>query len=605
MRSPRRIAAIPGGRRGPPESAPSLLASLIGTLEPLVDELACRFAKPLGRTEARELDLWVAKYGGSRAPRLLATDAVLLALCEAMAGDRPEFSFLRTTRSRVTVSKETVETALAVCRNDDGLLGPLYESMTPRRDRHPLGQYFTPAPISRFMAEIVARAGAESVLDPAVGAGALLSGLPKNTRLRGTDVSPLCVALAAAGLSARGFTDTSLTCDDFLAAPRRGGDRPSYDAVICNPPYMRHHLLAKEEKRRLTARYGERFHVVLSTLSTNYVYFFLEALERLHPGGLLVFITSADFLDTRFGEGLRRALSTCATIEELLLFDRDRSAFEGAMTTSVITIARKDSPTSRHPVKFTEGALIGDRVLRGRPNRHSSRSLGGAGRWSVLFGDRAAELSRLTSGRPRALSDYLRVRRGIATGANDFFVLSQQVVDRWRIEPEYLQPVIASARDLPDGDLSLPHWEAIRARGRPCWLLSVEAPLDLLRGKNVHRYLEHGARSGVHRRFNCRTRTPWYRPENVPPPDIIITYMNRGPTRFVRNSARCRVMSVFLNGFLRSPATDVTALLAALNGPETSALIGTLGRTYGGGLGKVEPGELAALPMPALTKGAS
>jgi hypothetical protein len=577
-------------------------ALALASIEPLVDELERHFATPIRSAEARERDEWTAACGGSRTARSLATDAVLLELCEGLAGDRPEFAFLEAIRSRVKIAKEAIEAASNACRSDAAMLGPLYEAAASRQDRYALGQYFTPAPISEFMARLVSAFGAESVLDPAIGAGALLSTLPTTTRLHGSDISPICVALASAGLSARGFRDASVTRGDFLAEQslfsQRGRKQPKYDAVICNPPYMRHHLMAKDEKRRLTSRYGGLFKVDLSTLSTNYVYFFLEALEQLRPGGLLVFITPSDFLDTRFGEGLKHALATHTTIDEMLLFNRDELAFAGVLTTSTITVARKCAPPERHHVSFAEATLTDEGVGRRQPNRRLATSIGAAERWSTFFGQREAELSELTKDRPMALSDYVRVRRGIATGSNDFFVISQSVVDEWKIEPEYLLPVVASARDLPDGDLSRAGWEALKDRGRPCWFLSINDSADALKGKNVQRYLEHGLQQGVHERFNCRTRNPWYKPENVDPPDIIITYMNRGRTRFVRNSARCRVMSVFLNGFVLTPDTDVTALLAALNAPETSALIAKLGRTYGGGLGKIEPRELSALPMP-------
>jgi hypothetical protein len=405
--------------------------------------------------------------------------------------------------------------------------------------------------------------------------------------------------LASAGLAARGFKQAAVARANFLAATSHADER-EYDAVICNPPYLRHHLLPKADKRRLTAHYGAKFHVELSSLSTSYVYFFLEALDRLRDGGLLVFITPADFLDTKFGEGLKQALATHTTIDEMLLFDRDELAFASVLTTTAITVARKRPPTARHIVRFHEATLDGGEVVRCKGNERSAKSLDATARWITHFGEREAHLSALTRDRPKSLSDYLRVRRGMATGSNAFFVLPQAVVDAWKIEEKYLLPIVASARDLPDDELTVDAWQALRARGRPCWMLAVHEPLDALKKTNVRRYLEHGVEQGVHERFNCRTRTPWYKPENVSPPDVIVTYMNRGRTRFVRNSAGCRVMSVFLNGFLLDPSLDLSALLAALNSPETSALIERLGRTYGGGLGKIEPRELAALPMPEL-----
>lgn len=581
-------------------------AEALAAVAPLVDELEQYFTGTLRGAEAAQRDAWLAACGGPRTSRSLAADAVLLEICRSLAGDRPEYEFLTAARSRVAVTASAVDSARRSCKSDSAMLGPLYEAAASREDRYALGQYFTPAPIAEFMSGLVSAFGAETVLDPAIGAGALVSALPSSTHIHGSDISPICVALTSAGLSARGFTDVTVSKADFLAEQNlfsRGSERErEFDAVICNPPYMRHHLLAKEEKRRLTARYGALFNADISSLSTNYVYFFLESLQRLRDGGLLVFITPADFLDTRFGEGLKKALATHSTIDEMLLFNRDELAFAGVLTTSAITVARKSPPSAKHYVKFHEATLDGAGVVRREANRRLATELSAADRWVTYFGGREADLTELTKDRPKALADYIRVRRGMATGSNEFFVIPQAVVDEWKIEPRYLLPVVASARDLPDGDLSQADWEALRDRGRPCWFLAVNDVFESLKGTNVRRYLEHGMKQGVHERFNCRTRNPWYKPENVAPPDIIITYMNRGRTRFVRNSARCRVMSVFLNGFVLDPAADIDSLLAALNAPETSVLIEKLGRTYGGGLGKIEPREISALPMPDLSQ---
>jgi adenine-specific DNA-methyltransferase len=586
------------------ESA-SAIENAVTSLIPRVDDLERYFSGSLQGADATEKDAWLSACGGPRAPRSLAADAVLLETCYRLAGDRPEYDFLKAARARVELADGTITAVRQACASDSAMLGPLYEAAASREDRYALGQYFTPSAIADFMSGLVSAFGAESVLDPAIGAGALLSSLPTSTRIEGFDISPICVALASAGLAARGFRNANVSKADFLAGPdlfaSHAADK-KFDAVICNPPYMRHHLLNKDEKRRLTSHYGARFNVALSSLSTNYVYFFLEALDRLREGGLLVFITPADFLDTRFGEGLKKALATHTTIDEVLLFNRDELAFAGVLTTSAITVARKRPPTARHVVRFHEATLNDNGVVRRKGNERVAKELDATDRWVTYFGEREAHLSELTKNRPKALSDYIRVRRGMATGSNEFFVLSQSVVDEWGIEDKYLLPVVASARDLPDDELTVQAWEALRDRGRPCWVLSVNEPLEALKDTNVRRYLEHGVKQGVHERFNCRTRNPWYKPENVAPPDIIITYMNRGRTRFVRNSAGCRVMSVFLNGFLLDPATDVQSLLEALNAPETSILVEKLGRTYGGGLGKIEPRELAALPIPELAR---
>jgi len=489
---------------------------------------------------------------------------------------------------RDSIDSALIQLAREQCQRDVRMLGPLYEALCDRTVRHPRGQYFTPPDIARAMAELIDCYQPESVLDPAAGAGVLLGSCASVGTRMGLDNSPVCVALATAGLVTRGGHDTHIQLGDFLSAPCPTLPG-AVDAVIANPPYQRHHLIEKTHKRALADRYTSRFGPRISALSSSYVYFLLEAIERVRDGGVIVFITPADYLDARFGESIKHILRDQVTLDEVLLFDRSELAFDDVLTTSAITVLRKVPPARHHLVRFREA---------GETNERRADELDAAQGWSLQFGSRRSEFESLSRNRPGSLSDHLRIRRGIATGANSFFLVDRATRDRWDLPDEFLSPVIASARDLPDHVLRTADWQQLRDGGRPCWLLDCDVPMDDLRHAGLRAYLCEGERLGVHRRFNCRSKTPWYRVEPVPPPDIIVTYMQRGPTRFVRNDARCRVMSVFLNGFLLDG--DVDDLLEVLGSDETTQLLRALSRTYGGGLDKIEPRALAGLPMPDL-----
>jgi hypothetical protein len=121
-------------------------------------------------------------------------------------------------------------------------------------------------------------------------------------------------------------------------------------------------------------------------------------------------------------------------------------------------------------------------------------------------------------------------------------------------------------------------------------------PKSALQGTNVLRYIEEGERRGIPKRFNCRSRSPWYGVESVAPPDFFVTYMSRDRARFVRNLAGARCMTSLLNVWARPPIT-AEQLEPVLHDPTNAILLREFGRTYGGGLGKIEPGDLAELPV--------
>jgi adenine-specific DNA-methyltransferase len=468
------------------------------------------------------------------------------------------------------------------------------QQINSRERRYTLGQFFTPQPIAELMAEAVLEVDPETCLDPGVGGGVLLRAVGPGPKRFGCDIDPSAVALARDALEAQGG-ELELLHGDFLSLDSWPFSIDELDAIIANPPYIRHHNLTPQQKA-LAKHYSRLFGLRVSSLSGSYVYFFLEAIKRLRFNGRLVFITPTEFLDARYGAALKEALLSCCDIDELIVLEMDELAFDGVLTTSAITIATKrERPTRR--LRMTEAQLDGS-VLRGRQVQLDADEASPDAPWTALLPSRAERILPLIADRSAKLSDYARVRRGIATGDNSFFCLTQQQVDRWHIEPRFLVPVVAGSKDLPENGSVLTGelWRARKSSGAPSWLLWCHEPKSALIGTAVLRYIEHGETLGLPERFNCKTRKPWYGVERVPPADFFVTYMSRRRARFVRNELGARCLTSLLNVWSHD-GIEPDRLRPILEDEANAQLLREFGRTYGGGLGKIEPGDLLRLPV--------
>ena len=122
-------------------------------------------------------------------------------------------------------------------------------------------------------------------------------------------------------------------------------------------------------------------------------------------------------------------------------------------------------------------------------------------------------------------------------------------------------------------------------------------------------YLKDGKAQGVHERYICRHRTPWYAQEDRPPAPFVCTYLGRNntkrgrPFRFILNNSLATAANVYLMLYpkpvlaraLRKNSSLKRQLWRFLNDICPESILDE-GRVYGGGLHKLEPKELGNVP---------
>ena len=528
-------------------------------------------------------------------------------------------------------------------------IGRLFESLTPQSARRKLGQFRTPPAIASLMADWLIRDGTETVLDPGMGAGALAAAAYKRKRaladqppladIHGVDLNELAVVMASTSLALLNHGEPhNLRVDDFLDVTP--DEIEPVEAIISNPPYSRHHELDPIYKERVNAQAEAEVDGTVSALSPMYAYFYYHAADFLAPDGRLSFITPSEFLETGYGESLKRVLTDAFDIRALVLFDRDdESKFDEALTTSLVSFLEKPEGEQSELTRIvrvdgnpSEGELLaaidGDREGEtdwGFINVVPQAELEPAEKWTGLFDPLEVETDDLVP-----LSALATVTRGIATGQNDFFCLTRQAVDEWEIDTRYCSKIIRNARSVPGYEYTAADWEADREAGREVWVLyhltefdsetkaglqpteagedrtlatyaeGADAETTEATGGIVD-YLRYGLSDDVaaHNGYLARHRSPWYIVDRRDPPPVVVTYMSRGGSRFIENETDARTLSNLHGLYFDVDLTDSEqrALLAYLNSEFASEVVRRSGRTYASGMDKIEPNELEGVPV--------
>jgi adenine-specific DNA-methyltransferase len=467
-----------------------------------------------------------------------------------------------------------------------------------QRETKQLGQVATPGPIAALMAKWVMAARPRTVLDPAAGLGALLAAcrnLDRHAALVGVerDTGTLQRAKTTAPRGAK------LILADYLKL-----DAGRFEGIIANPPYVKAHRLGYSE--RDWRCFEERLGTSLDRLTNLYALFLLKIWEDLAPRGRAAVILPAEFLNANFGEEIKERLVEAMHPAALVVFTPSVNLFADVLTTSAIVFLEKCRPArvagwikrvdSLEVAEGFVGRLGTGRAVRAGKGCLELARLDPREKWLnlLLHGDARHDSALF----PKRVGDYFSCRRGIATGANDFFCLSRSTLREHGLTDDHVEPCITKATD-GDGLVFTPaRFDALVARDRRCFLLNPRRD-----GPNLRLYLELGERRGIAHRHLPGHRPVWYLPENRAAADIWVAVFSRESVKFIVNTSGAKNLTCF-HGLYAKPGWDTLPPLMTLflNSSGGRSAFCRVNRFYGDGLNKLEPKDVEDMPCPAMPR---
>jgi len=507
----------------------------------------------------------------------------------------------------VTEKRETIERK----RLD---LQAALDSAKSQAARNKLGQFATPTRLAtdilRLARALLPQCCPIRFLDPAFGTGAFYSALLRcfpEDRIewaKGYEIDPHY------GQPARelwGETPLMLALSDYTTAKDPTVEKGKATLVVCNPPYVRHHHLDAQAKRRLRARSIDAAGVDLNGLTGLYCHFVALSHAWMARDALAIWLIPSEFMDVNYGRALKEYLLNRVTLLRIHRFDPMEVQFDDALVSSAVVVFRNADPPAEHVVDFTFGGTLLDPA---EICAMHGTTLSAEAKWTKRT--RAPEDHAEQSSGPK-LADLFTIKRGIATGANDFFILPESQAAELGLPRRFLRPILPSPRFLRADEIE------VDDKGNPLTeprllLLDCRLPEDCVRSEypELWSYLESGRSRHIHERYLCRHRQPWYSQEDRDPAPLLCTYMgrtgeDRGAFRFILNHSKAITANVYLLLYpkpamarmLRDKPELLKPVWEALNEIPWDALLG-VGRVYGGGLHKMEPKELAQAPADAI-----
>ncbi|MCG2715188.1 MAG: Eco57I restriction-modification methylase domain-containing protein [Candidatus Marinimicrobia bacterium] len=320
--------------------------------------------------------------------------------------------------------------------------------------------------------------------------------------------------------------------DEWRIAKRMYKDKLMRSIYLAFPDFFRYNDKTGKVTRKLDAK------------NDLYVYFYIHGLSLLNPQGSFSFVTSNSWLDVGYGRDLQEFLLANCPIH-LIMDNRVKRTFKNADVNSVICVF--GAPVGKHKDKLARTIpkfimayvpfeqmlsyivfeeIEATNVIKTFPEYRvvpkNIKELFDAGidtekaqakRVDSYTGDkwggkylRAPDIyyTILEKGKDKLvrLGDIAEVRRGFTTGANEFFYLTQEQIDEWEIEEEFLKLVIKSPREcktiqIDPSQLKYKIFMCHKSK-RELW------------GTNALKYIEWGESQGFSERPSCASRPRWW-----------------------------------------------------------------------------------------------
>ncbi len=396
-----------------------------------------------------------------------------------------------------------------------------------------------------------------------------------------------------------GLDPSNLVDRDFFSV--EPAELPPIDALIGNPPYIRYQDFngSAAMARQVALRAGVR----LTRLASSWAPFVIHATSFVTPGGRFAQVLPGELMHAQYAQEVVKFLRR--EYERVFVAVFDERVFPGALEDVVLLFAEGRGAPGDADVCVIRCATLDDveEQLEVADKSPGVQLASGQGRLLSQLLPTEAQLlyHRLsTVSGVRRLGAIASVDIGIVTGANEFFVLTE--ADAGKLHPDLVTPAVAKATQVAGARLSMRDHRKLLKDGQRGLMLVADMTASSKALRSIRAHVARGEATGFDERYKCRIREPWWA---LPVPrrgaaDLLLTYCSNEHPRLALNEAKALNTNT-IHGVRISNDVDGEAFAAGFYNSLTLLSAELEGRSYGGGVLKLEPTEAEKLLLPPLS----
>ncbi len=464
------------------------------------------------------------------------------------------------------------------------------------------GGYYTPIEMTDYIAQWAFSDGDKrNVLEPSCGDGAFLESL-KSYANRFEE----CLAIELDSTEAQKASELvsdienfNVVNNDFFQEFEWNLRGQRYDLILGNPPYIRYQYLTPEQRitqSNILVSNGMKSNKLINA----WVSFLVACVELLDTNGKIALVIPAELLQVAYAAELRLFLSknlsqvTIVTFRELVFPDVQQEV--------VILLGEKGENLEENIISVVDlqnlDHLNQDSINEAIEYKQIDHN---KDKWTKYFlnNTQLEVISNITKHNLfKKFKEYASVDIGITTGNNKYFSVTNSLVEQYHLH-KYALPLIGRSAHAKGLFFNEQDWLENVIDGLPAQLVHFpDVPEEEL-PSNLQDYVKYGETNNQHTGYKCSIRKNWYRIPSVWVPDAFFLRRNDTYPKFVLNEINAVSTDTMHRIKFKENVDHLKVLLAYYNSI-TLAFTEIEGRSYGGGVLEILPGEVENILLPNL-----
>lgn len=462
------------------------------------------------------------------------------------------------------------------------------------------GAYYTPRKLANAVVRLFASENIDTVLEPSCGNGVFLDSLNETSlfeKISTIDAVEIETSEAKKVFDKyKSIPQVNVINQDFFDFYKEVLDKKTYDLILGNPPYIRYQYL-KETQRDCQAQILTSHGMKSNKLINAWVAFMVACVQLLSENGKIAFVIPAEILQVAYAEDLRLYLAN--HLAKITLITFEQLVFPNIEQEVVVFIGEKGN--TEKGIRTMEINDLGEFDALDlasndfQPVQHVKE------KWTKYFisGNEIHLIQQLRSDkRFSKFSKYGIINIGITTGNNNYFSITEKIADRYQLEAATL-PLIGRSSHAHGIYFTETDWNLNKSTGKPARLVRFpDTPYEDY-PQGYKDYIKTGETNNEHVGYKCSIRDRWYIVPSVWVPDAFFLRRNNLYPKFVLN--RCGAVSTdTMHRIKFNDDVEPENILLAYYNSISFAFTEICGRSYGGGVLEILPGEMGNILLPEI-----